>query len=45
MNLLFDANISWRIIKILNGYFPNIKHAKHLEVVQPAKDLDIWSFC
>ncbi len=45
MNLLFDANISWRIIKILNSYFPNIKHAKDIEIVQPAKDIDIWSFC
>jgi predicted nuclease of predicted toxin-antitoxin system len=45
MNLLINANISWRILKILINYFPNIKHGKDLEVFQPAKDIDIWNFC
>lgn len=45
MNILIDANISWRIIKILNNYFTNVIHSRDLDVVQPAKDLEIWSFC
>lgn len=45
MNLLIDANISWRIVKILNSYFSTIIHAKDLNVKQPAKDIEIWNYC
>jgi predicted nuclease of predicted toxin-antitoxin system len=45
MNLLIDANISWRILKILNSYFPTIIHAKNIDVLQPAKDIEIWNYC
>jgi predicted nuclease of predicted toxin-antitoxin system len=45
MNLLIDANISWRIVKILNSYFSKVIHAKDLDVSQPAKDMEIWNFC
>jgi len=44
MKLLFDANISWRIIKPLENDFSNCLHAKDIEVTQPAKDLEIWEF-
>ncbi len=45
MNLLIDANISWRIVKILNSYFSSIVHAKDLNLKQPAKDIEIWNYC
>ena len=44
MKLLLDANISWRIIKIIEDSFPNCFHAKDIEVPQPAKDSEIWEF-
>ena len=44
MKLLLDANISWRIIKIIEDSFPNCFHAKDIEVPQPAKDIEIWEF-
>ena len=44
MKLLLDANISWRIIKIIQDSFPNCFHAKDIEVPQPAKDSEIWEF-
>jgi len=45
MNLLIDANISWRIVKILSSYFSKIVHAKDIDVSQPAKDIEIWNYC
>ncbi len=45
MNLLIDANISWRIVKILNSYYSSIIHVKDLKVNQPAKDIEIWNYC
>jgi predicted nuclease of predicted toxin-antitoxin system len=45
MNLLVDANISWRIVKILDSYFAKIVHAKDINVSQPAKDIEIWNYC
>jgi predicted nuclease of predicted toxin-antitoxin system len=44
MKLLLDANISWRIIKLLENDFPNCLHSKDINVVQPAKDSEIWEF-
>ena len=45
MNLLFDANISWRIIKILREHFTTVSHANEINLSQPAKDIEIWNFC
>lgn len=45
MNLLIDANISWRIVKILNSIFFSVSHTKDLKVKQPAKDIEIWNYC
>ena len=45
MNLLIDANISWRIIKILNSHFSSVVHTRDIDVVQPAKDNEIWNYC
>lgn len=44
MKLLLDANISWRIIKLVENDFSDCLHAKDINVIQPAKDLDIWEF-
>ncbi len=44
MKLLFDANISWRIVKLLESDFSNCFHCNDIPVIQPAKDIDIWNF-
>nr|WP_315238089.1 DUF5615 family PIN-like protein [uncultured Flavobacterium sp.] len=44
MKLLLDANISWRIIKLIENDFPNSFHSKDIKVNQPAKDIEIWEF-
>ena len=44
MKLLLDANISWRIIKLVGDNFPDSLHAKDLKINQPAKDIEIWQF-
>ncbi|WP_223704087.1 DUF5615 family PIN-like protein [Flavobacterium potami] len=44
MKLLFDANISWRIAKLVENDFPNCFHSNDIQVTQPAKDIQIWEF-
>lgn len=44
MKLLLDANISWRIIKLIENDFSDCSHANELKVNQPAKDIEIWEF-
>ncbi|WP_343585186.1 DUF5615 family PIN-like protein [Flavobacterium sp.] len=44
MKLLLDANISWRIIKLVENTFFNCLHANDIPVNQPAKDIEIWEF-
>ena len=44
MKLLFDANISWRIIQLIEADFPNCFHVKDIPVTQPATDAAIWNF-
>lgn len=44
MKLLLDANISWRIIKLVGDNFSDSLHAKDLKINQPAKDIEIWQF-
>ncbi|MEN2486940.1 DUF5615 family PIN-like protein [Flavobacterium sp. B11] len=44
MKLLLDANISWRIIKLVENTFFNCLHANDIPVNQPAKDIEIWQF-
>jgi predicted nuclease of predicted toxin-antitoxin system len=43
MKLLFDQNISFRILKKLSDTFPNSSHIK-TEGLLNASDLDIWEF-
>ncbi len=44
MKLLVDANISWRIIKKLELYFPESTHVDKIGLTYPAKDIEIWKF-
>jgi predicted nuclease of predicted toxin-antitoxin system len=44
MKLLLDANISWRVIKLIGNEFLNCLHAKDIKVNQPAKDVEIWEY-
>ena len=43
MKLLLDANISWRIIKLVENDFSDCLHAKDIKITQPVKDLEIWN--
>ena len=44
MKLLFDANISYRIVKKLQKDFPNCLHVNRSGLTPPAKDKIIWEF-
>jgi predicted nuclease of predicted toxin-antitoxin system len=43
MRLLFDQNISFRIVNKLNDYFPDCKHVSQVGL-KDCEDSDIWSF-
>lgn len=43
MKLLFDQNISFRIVKLILADFPNSNHVKKLGL-ENAADLEIWKF-
>lgn len=43
MKLLFDQNISFRIIKLIENIFPNPKQVRNLNL-EDASDLDIWEY-
>ena len=43
MRLLFDQNISFRIVKLLNIDFPNCKHVSDV-YLQDCTDKEIWEF-
>ncbi|MEM8893485.1 MAG: DUF5615 family PIN-like protein [Bacteroidota bacterium] len=44
MKILLDANLSWRLIKHLEGYYEQVIHVDNLPLEQPAKDIEIWNF-
>ncbi|OUL63495.1 DUF5615 family PIN-like protein [Flavobacterium sp. AJR] len=45
MKLLLDANISWRILKLVENDFSGTFHSKDItNVNQPAKDIEIWEY-
>lgn len=44
MKLLLDANILWRIIKLVGNDFTDCLHSKDIKIHQPAKDIEIWEF-
>lgn len=43
MSLLFDQNISFRVVNKLEPVFPNCKHVSSCNLLN-AKDLQIWNF-
>src|ERR1039458_1085284 len=44
MKLPLDANISWRLICMLNADFPEIIHVDQLGLGIPASDFQIWNY-
>jgi|SRR6185437_1887969 len=42
MKLLLDANVSWRLVKLLEDKFPGTEHADMLDLSKPPKDSEIW---
>ncbi len=44
MKLLLDANILWRLVKILKNEFENLVHVNTLGLSKPPKDIEIWNY-
>jgi len=44
MKLLIDANLSWRLIKLLSNEFSKIDHDDQCGLSTPAKDIEIWNW-
>jgi predicted nuclease of predicted toxin-antitoxin system len=44
MKLLIDANISWRLAKLLHNTFPDILHVERTGLPIPAEDTLIWDW-
>jgi predicted nuclease of predicted toxin-antitoxin system len=44
MRLLFDENISYRIVKQLINIFPEILHVSRIGVSPPISDRTIWEY-
>jgi predicted nuclease of predicted toxin-antitoxin system len=44
MNLLLDANLSWRLTKTLSNSFDSLKHVDKIEISLPATDRQIWDW-
>ncbi len=43
MRLLFDQNISFRVVNLLKDTFPNARHVKDFDL-QFSSDREIWQF-
>jgi predicted nuclease of predicted toxin-antitoxin system len=43
MKLLFDQNLSYRLIEVIAAAFPDSKHVKDFDLVR-ASDASVWSF-
>ena len=44
MKILLDANLSWRLVKLLEGYCEHMVHADKIGLSPPAKDIEIWNY-
>lgn len=44
MNLLLDANISWRLVAKLKLHFQDCFHVDNIGLSTPAKDIEIWNY-
>ncbi len=44
MKLLFDANLSYRLVKALEFIYPNSLHVGRTGLKEPATDSEIWDW-
>jgi predicted nuclease of predicted toxin-antitoxin system len=44
MKILLDANISWKLINLLEPIFEECKHVDSIGLNVPARDIDIWDY-
>jgi predicted nuclease of predicted toxin-antitoxin system len=44
MKILLDANISWKLIKLLKPIFEECIHVDLIGLNAPAQDIDIWNY-
>lgn len=44
MKLLLDANLSWRLIKLLKTDFAEVFHVNQIGLPLPASDVKIWEW-
>jgi predicted nuclease of predicted toxin-antitoxin system len=44
MNLLLDANLSWRMVSVLKQHFGDCLHVDSIGLKSPAKDAEIWDY-
>jgi predicted nuclease of predicted toxin-antitoxin system len=44
VKLLLDANLSWRLVKLLQHDFPGTEHVDFCELNVPAKDREVWEY-
>ncbi|MDR0799101.1 MAG: DUF5615 family PIN-like protein [Dysgonamonadaceae bacterium] len=44
VQLLLDANLSWRSVSILKNHFDNCIHVDNIGLPVPAKDIEIWEY-
>ena len=44
INLLLDANLSWRSVATLKDYFDDCFHVDNIGLNVPAKDKEIWEY-
>jgi predicted nuclease of predicted toxin-antitoxin system len=44
MKILLDANISWKLTKVLKPVFGECTHVDLIGLNVPAQDIDIWNY-
>ncbi len=44
MKILLDANISYKLVNVLNPIFGKCVHIDYVGLDVPAKDIDIWNY-
>jgi predicted nuclease of predicted toxin-antitoxin system len=44
MKILLDANISWKLTKLLKPIFGECIHVDLIDLNVPAQDIDIWNY-
>jgi len=42
--LLIDANLSWRLVRLLNAEFPDITHISETALPESVSDVIIWDY-